>query len=41
MINIKLIIGDIVDSYPLTELEVDPDPAYVDADLKAGVPPPE
>jgi hypothetical protein len=28
-------------THPLTELEADLDPAYVDADLEAGIPPPE
>jgi hypothetical protein len=37
----KLIIGDIVDSNPLTEFEADPDLGYVDASLEADVPPPE
>jgi hypothetical protein len=38
MINIKLIIGDTVDSYPLKELEADPDPTYADAYPEVGVP---
>jgi hypothetical protein len=33
--------GDTVDSYPLAELEVDPDPVNADANLEASVPPPE
>jgi hypothetical protein len=37
----KLIIGDTVDSDPLAEFEVDPDPGYADAGLEADVPPPE
>jgi hypothetical protein len=37
----KLIIGDIVDSDPLTEFEVDPDPGYADDGLEADVPTPE
>jgi hypothetical protein len=38
---IKLIIGDIVDSDPLAEYEVDPDLMYADADPETGVLPPE
>jgi hypothetical protein len=34
-------IGDIVDSDPLTEYEVTPDPTYADADPEAGGLPPE
>jgi hypothetical protein len=41
MINLKLIIGDIVDSNPLAEYEPDPDPAYAGTDPEAGVLPPE
>jgi hypothetical protein len=35
------LIGDIVDLDPFVEYEVDPDPAYTDVDLEAGVLPPE
>jgi hypothetical protein len=34
-------MGNIVDSYPLAELEADRDSAYANVDLEAGVPPPE
>jgi hypothetical protein len=36
-----LIIGDIVDSDPLTAFEADSDLAYADIDPKMGVLPPE
>jgi hypothetical protein len=36
-----LIAGDIVDSDPLAELEVNPDLAYADADPETGKLPPE
>jgi hypothetical protein len=38
IINIKLILGDTVDSYPLVELEAYPDPAYAGVDPEAGIP---
>jgi hypothetical protein len=37
----KLIIGDIVDSDPLTNFDADPDPRYADVGLETDVPPPE
>jgi hypothetical protein len=41
MINTKLIICDTVDSYPLTEIEANPDPAYADVDPEASILSPE
>jgi hypothetical protein len=37
----KLIIGDIIDSDPLAEIEADSDLAYADANLEADTLPPE
>jgi hypothetical protein len=34
-------MGDTVDSYPLADLEADPDPMYANVDPEAGVPTPE